>query len=336
MPLGPSTMQPEESDSGRQTGLYRSGQPEAKHSPTPASENGGIRCPRCGEMLMPGSNVCEFCGEVVAPVTRNDSRTTSVLYMPENDNPEPLPSIIRSSTAPETLSPQADNNRSTIISQPKPEQEGQVTLGMLIIICVLVAGIACVITWAIIHFSTDNDNDNSTNTEMVDNTDVSLADAGIGSAPEPVAEATATTTPQVTAETAAPTKAPENITPQPIEGMRESLAGSYTFHGKINNKYSIGIDMKIEPDGAITGCYWYESTLRQEGDKPSSFISIDGEVDDTGTVHMEAQKYGSSVPSEHWKGTLSGVKTLLFKGTMRATNTNHTYTFSATARNPHY
>lgn len=299
----------------------------------------GVICPRCGEMLMPGANICEFCGEVIYPVVPVDDReTNSVLYKAAEEE-DSLPAIIRSSTT--VASPRQTVPMPT---QPedhdkgKDEKDGQVSLTMLIIICVLVAGIACCITWAVIHFNRE-DKKSADEVELVEETDdIAMTGQGIGSAeaaePQPTSMPSFSEQPKM--EEPAPSQNRNTASNVPIEGMRESLAGSYTFHGKVNGKFTIGIDMTVKPDGQITGCYWYDSTLRKEGDVPSTFINLNGDVDDTGKVTLEAQKYGESRPTEHWTGTLSGVQNILFKGSFRNASKGTTYSFNVVAHNPHY
>lgn len=315
-----------------------------KHIPDnkTATHGQGVICPRCGEMLMPGANICEFCGEIIYPVVPGDDKeANSVLYKAAEDEDDTLPAIIRSSTT-------AASPRPTVPMPTQPEdhdkgkdkKEGQVSLAMLIIICVLVAGIACCITWAVIHFNRE-DKKSAEDVELVEESeDFAITDQGIGSAEqaEPIQTSVSAVSEQPKMENAGYAMSQNQNTANsvPIEGMRESLAGSYTFHGKINGKFTIGIDMTVKPDGQITGCYWYDSTLRKDGDVPSTFISLDGDVDDTGKVTLEAQKYGDSRPTEHWTGTLSGVQNILFKGSFRNTSKGTTYSFNVVAHNPHY
>ena len=108
-----------------------------------------------------------------------------------------------------------------------------------------------------------------------------------------------------------------------------SAASAFQCCGKINGKYSIGIDLKVEPDGTVSGSYWYDATLRQNGDVPSTYITLEGEVDDTGKVKLTAFKYGNNKPIEYWTGRFRGVTPLRLTGSFRNIATGNTYTYSA-------
>lgn len=287
-------------------------------NPAPkASENKGIPCPRCGEMLMPGATVCEVCGEVIIPTHPNKiTATLPLTYNDEEEKPEP-----RVFAAPAVIP-------NVLPQEPKveqPKKSGQVTVSMLVIICVLVALLAAVVTWAVIHF-TRHSADNTEDVEQFDD-EFANTDADITTGIDETAALPATQP----AAPASEAKQPEVIDGDdvPIEGMRESLAGSWLFSGKINGKYSIGIDLKVEPDGTVSGSYWYDATLRQNGDVPSTYITLEGEVDDTGKVKLTAFKYGNNKPIEYWTGRFRGVTPLRLTGNFRNIATGNTYTYSA-------
>lgn len=339
-PIGPSTVveacpvhtvatqhEHKESIPSRITTLSSGSKTTARHVPE------GMPCPRCGEMLMPGANVCEVCGEVISSIGRSDSGSdTSTLYSavsPQSagDSDEGLPAVI--STVGRMPDTAALSRRVTKVSEPAASgRNGQVSVVMLAVICVLVALIAASITWAVISYSrsaaedgqeegyNDIQVDMSGTTSGTTGSGYIAAEPAVSSVPVPVAE----------------TKKIVDGDDVPIEGMRESLAGSWTFYGKVNNRFSIGIDMKIEPDGTVSGCYWYDSTLRQNGDEPSTYINIEGEVDDTGKVKLTAFKYGENRPSEHWTGRLSGVTPLKFDGSFRSISKGATYSFKTATR----
>lgn len=275
-------------------------------------------CPRCGEMLMSGANVCEVCGEVITPYRHE-------IALPQADTSEKVTAV---SAVSEKMSVPAQT-RVEVPTADSKEKHSQVSVNMLVIISVLTALIAGLIIWVIFYFnrkSADRESDEiytesiADAPPMADNASVAeqqeVRAIEHGTAPAPA--------------TAVKTSEYDGVNDVPIEGMRESLSGSWMFYGKINNRYSIGIDLKIEPDGTVSGSYWYESTLRQNGDVPSTYITLEGEVDDTGRVKMTA--FNKDRPFEYWTGHFSGVTPLVLKGTFRNASTGTTYTFATATR----
>lgn len=293
------------------------------------------RCPRCGEILMSGANICEICGEVIENPgqlnTETDipSRVTTKASIA--DMPAELPKVISTSHAfdfDNDMHVNSEKNNTKKIRRVESQRQKQISVGMLIIICILVALIAAVLTWSIIHFNRTSHTDEDKNEYTTESAE--YADNGIGSEESEPLWAKEPEVPSIPAVETATTD--QTVNDVPIEGMVESLAGSWTFYGKVNNRYSIGIDMKIEQDGSMSGCYWYESTLRRNGDEPDTYINLEGEVDNTGKVKLTAFKYGENKPVEYWTGHLSGVTPLKFSGSFRSKDKNTTYTFSTATR----
>ena len=282
------------------------------------SAEGGIPCPRCGEMLMPGATVCEVCGEVIVPMCRD-----SQFPMPESA-PEAVTAV---SVVPDIASVPTRKRVEVPVPEEK-ERHSQVSVNMLVIICVMTALVAGLITWAILYFSRKAKEDFPVE-EYTEQVSVAPGPAdNIGAAEDIGVTAVEQGTAPATATPA--TVEADDVNTVPIEGMRESLAGSWMFYGKVNGKFSIGIDLKVEPDGTVAGSYWYESTMRQQGDVPATYVVLEGEVDDTGRVKMTA--FRDNKPVEYWTGHFGGVSPLVLKGTFRNASTGTTYTFMSSTR----
>lgn len=324
-PLGPATRMAESgSEQPVATDEITARPIEAPHAHENEAEHaqGGIQCPRCGEMLMPGANVCEVCGEVIVPPNRE-------LPFPKPEMPESAPETVTAVSVVPDLPSVPTQKRVEVPEPEKKEGHSQVSVNMLVVICVMTALIAGLVTWAIFYFSRKAKAEQDTTddyTEQVAEAPATPDD--IGAAQDPALTAVEQGTAPATATPAAVQASDANAVP--IEGMRESLAGSWMFYGKINNRFSIGIDLKVEPDGTVAGSYWYESTMRQQGDVPSTYVALEGEVDDTGRVKMTA--FRDNKPVEYWTGHFSGVSPLVLKGTFRNASTGTTYTFATSTR----
>lgn len=72
---------------------------------------------------------------------------------------------------------------------------------------------------------------------------------------------------------------PQRTESQSTTNEEISLTGSHTLYGDINGQYPVTARIHIGADGRITGKYAYNITLKRAGDKPESWIKLDGYTD---------------------------------------------------------
>ena len=58
----------------------------------------------------------------------------------------------------------------------------------------------------------------------------------------------------------------------------QALVGSFTLDGYINGEYPVTMRISVSSTGKVTGKYAYRITLEKYGDKPSSWIKIQGRI----------------------------------------------------------
>ena len=98
---------------------------------------------------------------------------------------------------------------------------------------------------------------------------------------------------------------------------------SYPFSGYISEykgRYDIKGTLYRQKDGTISGRYYYLTTMRKYGDKPSTYISFDGYIGASGDVNMTATAHRGN--KETWKGKLTedNYGNFSFTGTMYGHN----------------
>lgn len=84
----------------------------------------------------------------------------------------------------------------------------------------------------------------------------------------------------------------------------EAARTNYQFTGLVNDKYEVVTNLRIKGNG-VRGRYYYMSTYRKQGDVPSTYITLEGNIDEYRHVHLVGSFYNSD-QVEIWDGYLKG------------------------------
>lgn len=76
--------------------------------------------------------------------------------------------------------------------------------------------------------------------------------------------------------------------------------GTYYIEGSINGKYPIVMVLQREGN-VLTGNYYYNAIMRKQGVVKSTYIQLNGTIEDDGTFSMRASYYESDL-YEEWNG----------------------------------
>lgn len=106
----------------------------------------------------------------------------------------------------------------------------------------------------------------------------------------------------------------ENIAEEPV--FAEANPVKHYSINTVMSGYPIIVKLDITPDGIVTGRYAYESTLRNYGDKPSSWFTLEGTASGNELImDVSHPDYGNiermevTLTEEGDKATLNGVTT---------------------------
>lgn len=103
--------------------------------------------------------------------------------------------------------------------------------------------------------------------------------------------------------------------------------GIYAMTGLIDNEYPIRARITITSSGTVSGKYAYESTLRNNGDKSSSWITIKGKLSGS-AISLSQVCPGATEPWPDIEGTFSEANGKLFFSGSWTHNNRHTITLN--------
>lgn len=91
------------------------------------------------------------------------------------------------------------------------------------------------------------------------------------------------------------------------DAYEEESTQNYTqfdFRGTVNDKYEIAGTLRVDNEGRIYGRYCYISTLNKYGDHPNTWITLNGNVDNSGDATIRGTYYKNASEEEYWRGHL--------------------------------
>ncbi len=107
---------------------------------------------------------------------------------------------------------------------------------------------------------------------------------------------------------------------------------NFNFEGSINGTMQIVGNLYTQ-GGRVYGRYCYLSTLKKYGDKPSTYITFNGTISDTGYLDLTATYHDVDL-TEDWRGYLryeegmDGIYAYIFEGTMSGGDRTTTFDVS--------
>lgn len=232
-----------------------------------------IKCPYCGANISDKAHRCPKCGKIQQPTNRQN------LIVEETNNVNDLNKTVE---FPEVQ----------LVSDDSKQRK----LRWLLIL--IGGGLLIVILWLLFAKSYSSvQNNPAEGTTIAEETSEILMDTVVaddayntettGSVEADVAEAVA--------EEEASLISDRNYSMQ---------QGEFALMGKINDKYLVKIWLTIE-DHKLSGKYCYTRTLEKYGDKPSTYIQINGAIDSDGNLTFTGSYSNSSNKSE-WTGQFVG------------------------------
>ena len=106
---------------------------------------------------------------------------------------------------------------------------------------------------------------------------------------------------------------------EPTESEQSVSAANIEFKGYIDNKYEIVVILS-QNGTKLYGRYYYVQTMLKNGDKPSTYISLTGSIDNNGNANLTGRTVDGD--EENWQGKFGSDTSgrTVFHGTFHGAN----------------